>query len=408
MVSAAPAWSQANVQGQWQTLPYTMPINPVHAALLPSGKVLIVSGSGNVPSNPVLQAALWDPQTGTVTTQLVAWDMFCNGMVNLPDGRPFIVGGTLKYDPFFGLPRTAIYDWTTNSFTDAESMADGRWYPTATVLGDGRVLVFGGASETGSTNTTTEIYSVGAGFGAAHAAPWTPPPYPRMHLLPNGNVFYSGPTTVSAIFNPTTSTWTTNVATTNYGGTRTYGSSVLLPLTPANSYKPRVMILGGGNPATATTEIIDLSAATPAWMQGPNMSAPRIEMNATLLPNGKVLAIGGSTNDEDLATAALNADLYDPTSNTFSSAGTEAFARLYHSVSLLMPDGRVWVAAETRCAGRTRITWRFILRRICSMPMVALRRGRRSRAFLPRQSATAAAAHSQFKHPMRQVFRVSF
>ena len=344
MVSAAPAWSQANVQGQWQTLPYTMPINPVHAALLPSGKVLIVSGSGNLPSNTVLHAALWDPQTGTVTPQPVTWDMFCNGMVNLPDGRPFIVGGTLKYDPFFGLPRTAIYDWTTNSFTDAESMAHGRWYPTATVLGDGRVLVFGGMSETGSTNTTTEIYSVGAGFGAAHAVPWTPPPYPRMHLLPNGNVFYSGPTTVSSIFNPTNSTWTTNVATTNYHGTRTYGSSVLLPLTPENGYKPRVMILGGGNPATNTTEIIDLSAATPLWMQGPNMSAMRIEMNATLLPNGKVLAIGGSTNDEDLTTAALNADLYDPTSNTFSSAGTEAFARLYHSVSLLMPDGRVWVA----------------------------------------------------------------
>jgi hypothetical protein len=343
--------SQANVQGQWQTLPNTMPINPVHAALLPSGKVLIVSGSGNVPANTVLQAALWDPATGTITTQFISWDMFCNGMVNLPDGRPFIVGGTLQYDPFFGQPRTSIYDPTTNIFTDAESMADGRWYPTATVLGDGRVLVFGGTSETGSTNTTTEIYSVGAGFGAAHAAPWTPPFYPRMHVLPNGNVFYSGPTTVSNIFSPTTSAWTTNVATTNFGGTRTYGSSVLLPLTPSNNYKPRVMIFGGGNPATATTEIIDLSAATPTWTTGPSMSAPRIEMNATLLPNGKVLTLGGSLNDEDLATAALNADIYDPSTNTFASGGTEAFARLYHSVSLLMPDGTVWVAGGNPMRG---------------------------------------------------------
>jgi hypothetical protein len=350
-LGASSARSQANVQGQWQTLPYTMPINPVHAALLPSGKILIVSGSGNVPSNTVLQAALWDPSAGTISTQLVAWDMFCNGMVNLPDGRPFIVGGTLQYDPFFGLPRTAIYDPTTNIFTDAENMADGRWYPTATVLGDGRVLVFGGSSETGSTNTTTEIYSVGAGFGPAKAAPWTPPFYPRMHVLPNGNVFYSGPTTVSSIFNPTTATWTTNVATTTTGGTRTYGSSVLLPLTPANGYKPRVMIFGGGNPATATTEIIDLSATTPAWVQGPNMSAPRIEMNATLLPNGKVLTLGGSLNDEDLATAALNADIYDPATNTFSSGGTEAFARLYHSVSLLMPDGTVAVAGGNPMRG---------------------------------------------------------
>ena len=348
---APPTWPQANVQGQWQTLPYTMPINPVHAALMPSGKILIVSGSGNIPANTNLQAAVWDPNAGTVTTQPLTWDMFCNGMIHLPDGRVFILGGTLQYDPFFGQPRTAMYDPTTGGFTDQQSMADGRWYPTATELGDGRVLVFGGTSETGSTNTTTEIYSVGAGWGAAHAAPWTPPLYPRMHVLPNGNVFYSGSTTVSSIFNPTSSTWTTNVATTNYGGTRTYGSSVLLPLTPANAYKPRVMIFGGGNPATATTEIIDLSASTPKWVSGPSMSAPRIEMNATLLPTGKVLTLGGSLNDEDLATAATNADLYDPASNTFGPAGTEAFARLYHSVSLLMPDGTVWVAGGNPMRG---------------------------------------------------------
>jgi Domain of unknown function (DUF1929). len=87
-------------------------------------------------------------------------------------------------------------------------------------------------------------------------------------------------------------------------------------LTPANGYKPRVIIMGGGNPATPTTEIIDMSAATPKWVTGPPMSQPRIEMNATILPNGKVLAVGGSTNDEDVTTASLNADLYDPATNT--------------------------------------------------------------------------------------------
>jgi hypothetical protein len=101
------------------------------------------------------------------------------------------------------------------------------------------------------------------------------------------------------------------------------------------------MIMGGGNPSTNTTELIDLSAATPKWVFGPSMSQPRIEMNATILPNGKVLAVGGSLNDEDTSTASLNADLYDPASNTFSSAGNNAFARLYHSNSLLLPDATV-------------------------------------------------------------------
>ena len=78
---------------------------------------------------------------------------------------------------------------------------------------------------------------------------------------------------------------------------RHYGSAVLLPLLPP-SYTPKVMNFGGGNPATSTTEIIDLSAGSPSWTPGPNMSTGRIEMNAVILPNGKVLAEGGSVNNE--------------------------------------------------------------------------------------------------------------
>jgi len=114
--------------------------------------------------------------------------------------------------------------------------------------------------------------------------------------------------------------------------------------------------MGGGNPATATTELIDLSATTPMWQYGPNMSQPRIEMNAVILPNGKVLALGGSVNDEDTSTLSLNADLYDPDSNSFSSAGANASQRLYHSVALLLPNGTVWVAGGNPSRGRYNTT----------------------------------------------------
>src|SRR2546422_4438627 len=334
-------WAQVNLQGRWTTLPYLMPINPIHLALLNTGKVLIVAGSGNVATETNFRAAVWDPQAGTIVTQPVAWDMFCNGMVMLPDGRPFINGGTLQYDPFHGELKNAVYDPATGVFTDVQSMAHGRWYPTVTTLGDGRVMTFSGLTETGGTNSTVEIYTVGSGWSQEYPAGWTPPLYPRMHLMPNGNVFYSGSGTGSRIFNTTTNTWSAVVATTNYPNTRTYGTSVLLPLTPANGYRPRVIIFGGGSPATATTEIIDLAAAPMQWQSGPSMSQPRIEMNATILPNGKVLAVGGSTNDEDTATASKNADLYDPNTNSFSSAGANAYPRLYHSGSLLLPDGTV-------------------------------------------------------------------
>jgi hypothetical protein len=335
--------AQANVQGQWQTLTTQAPINPIHISLMHNGQVLIVSGSGNVLGNTNYMAGVWNPQTDTFTTQPVNWDMFCNGMIELPDGRPFIMSGTLQYDPFHGDPRTSSYNPATGTFVELQSMAHGRWYPTATTLGDGRVMVFSGLDENGNTNTTVEIYTVSSGWSQPYQAPWTPPLYPRMHLLPSGTVFYSGATTTSSIFNPANQVWTTGVATTNYSGTRTYGSSVLLPLTPANGYDPRVMIMGGGNPATATTEIIDLGASNPKWVYGPNMSAARIEMDAVILPTGNVLVLNGSVYDEEATTASLGADLYNTATNTFSSAGAGAYARLYHSGALLLPDATVLV-----------------------------------------------------------------
>src|SRR5262249_25514000 len=108
--------------------------------------------------------------------------------------------------------------------------------------------------------------------------------------------------------------------------------------------RPKVMILGGNSPATQTTEIIDLGTATPQWVSGPSMSQPRIEMNAVILPNGKVLALGGSTYDEDTGSLSLNADMLDPVAGTRSSAGANTSQRLYHSVALLLPDASILLA----------------------------------------------------------------
>lgn len=336
-----PVLAQAGTQGQWRTLSNQLPINPVHMTLMRTGQVLIVAGSGNVAAETNFQAAIWDPASETFLTQALSWDMFCNGMVTLHDGRIFVNGGNLQYDPFYGERRNAVFDPMTGLFTNVQNMARGRWYPTVTTLGDGRVMTFSGLLDTGGTNTSVEIYTVGSGWSQEFPAGWTPPLYPRMHLSTDGRVFYAGSTRSSRFFNPATGTWSAIVATTNFASSRNYGTSVLLPLTPANGYRPRVMILGGANPATATTEIIDLSAATPQWQFGPSMSQPRIQLNATILPNGKVLATGGSQNDEDAVTASRNADLYDPATNTFSSAGANAFPRLYHSNALLLPDATV-------------------------------------------------------------------
>ena len=83
-------------------------------------------------------------------------------------------------------------------------------------LGDGRVMTFSGLKETGGTDTAVEFYSADTGWGGEYIAPWTPDLYPWLHLLPNGKVFYAGAQTISKLFDPSTNTWNTNVATTNY------------------------------------------------------------------------------------------------------------------------------------------------------------------------------------------------
>jgi hypothetical protein len=336
-------------EGSWSTLPNLMPINPVHVGLLHTGKVLVVSGSENVAAQHDAEeyyGGVWDPATDTTEVQSVLWDIFCTGMAALPDGRFLITGGTNHYNPFYGESLATVFDPETEKFAQLENMADGRWYATSTILGDGSLMAFSGLDELRQTNDTVELYKVGTGWGPASVAPWEPPLYPRMHLLPNGTVFYSGPTASSGIFNPTTNVWTLNIAQTVLPSNRKGGASVLLPLRPATSYVPKVVIVGGSSPGSPTAEIIDLSATTPSWRNVAPMSIGRIRLNCVILPTGKMLALGGATVDEDPNFASLNADLFDPTTETWSPAGVAVYPRLYHSCALLLPDATVWVAGS--------------------------------------------------------------
>ena len=381
--------------GLWSTLSQTMPVNPVHAALLHTGKILIVSGSGNCPPQQAgcpqgpqypQGAALLDLSNNNISTMPTTWDIFCNGMSIMQDGRVLINGGTKGYGalavvgaqgdiPFTGLPNASIFDPSSESFIDISPTAHGRWYPTLTELNDGTMMTTSGLNDTdGTNNNTSEIWN---GQQWSAEIPGNPnitnfpgfrfPLYPRMHLLPTGHIFYSAPSSATLDFNPTSQVWTL-VAWTIYpgqndpNGERIYGSSVLLPLTPQNNYSPKVMIMGGDNPATNTTELIDLSPAgaqisaacptyAPCWVEGPAMSQSRVEMEATVLPNGKVLVDAGSAQDEDATTASLQADIYDPVSNSFSSAGGNAFPRLYHNIQLLLPDGTVLLAGGNPVQG---------------------------------------------------------
>ncbi len=335
-----PAVAQPNVDGQWSTLPYTTPVNPVHVSLMHDGKVLVIGGTQN---------AVWDPTSGTFTPLTTSLDLLGAGIAFLPDGRAILMGGTQGVG---GASSTVIFDPTTQSFTQAENMNAGRLSPTAIALSDGGTMVFGGLDGQGAPNGSVEIYDVGAGYAGPYPAPFTPSVAPRLHVLANGSVFMSGPDPSSRTFEPTQATWSNASSSTLFGNNRRYGSSVVLPLDPDRGYSAKIMLFGGNDQTgTDTVELIDLGTWPEVWVSAPSMSVPRTNMNAVLLPNGKILAVGGSTFYNDPATSHRNAETYDPATQTWTPSGTAAFDRLAGSTALLLPDATVWVAGTTTAGG---------------------------------------------------------
>jgi Domain of unknown function (DUF1929) len=89
--------------GHWSMLdvPAGMRVNAVHAALLYTGKVLIIAGSGNSVgafNAGKFESILYDPKTDKFKKLRTPTDMFCGGHAFLPDGRLLIAGGTRRYE----------------------------------------------------------------------------------------------------------------------------------------------------------------------------------------------------------------------------------------------------------------------------------------------------------------------
>ena len=342
-----------HITGTWKTLPYQMPINPISASLLPTGKVLIVAGSENDAKNSSKQseetyrAAIWDPSgtdKSSIAVQNLTYDVFCSGTAALADGRSLVVGGTSDYS-FTGESRASIFNPSTGKFAQTQNMMDGRWYATATTLGDGRVMAMSGLTQTGGVSTTVEIYDLknaGAGWNSPTSVPFGPPLYPHVFLLPNGKVFYTGQgwggsNANSWIFDPANGSWTVSAGTTMTVRWFVGHPAAAAPQLRSAGHELRRKAVPPPKRRKSSTSLWRPRRYTP----GPNMSTRRIQMNAVILPNGKVLAEGGSVNNEAPDTPGKTADLYDPITNTFSSAGTAAYSRLYHSTAILLPDATV-------------------------------------------------------------------
>jgi hypothetical protein len=216
-------------------------------------------------------------------------------------------------------------------------MNAGRWYPTNTTLGTGDILVLSGNIDNKvGANPLPQVWRVREGtWQSLIDAELILPLYPWMHLAPDGSVFCSGPgRTTRSLSTSENGSWTT-VANRQFGS-RSYGSAVLYD-------DGKVLVVGGGDPPTATAEVIDLTADTPAWSYTAPMTIPRRQLNATLLPDGKVLVTGGSSAPgfNEPRGAVLYAEQWDPATETWTELAEYTRYRGYHSTALLLPDGRV-------------------------------------------------------------------
>ena len=354
--------------GVWRLLENDSGVLAVHAALLHTGSVMFFAGSSNDPDRHAAHrygTALWHYPAPQVSRPDTPVDLFCCGHAFLPDGRLLAAGGTEQYDPFFGLRQAVVFDpaggpadpasptGTAGAWVAVPEMAGGRWYPALLPLADGRVLAVAGLDENNVLNLVPEIYADGAGWAVLPVSPhW--PMYAHLFLLADGRVFYSGGQYGDNNgVKPAVWDLGTNAAHDVPGlpaaGSRNQSASVLLP--PAQAQ--RVMIIGGGPydmhnqaGATGSTAIADLANAAPGYTPAAPLTMPRMHLCATLLPDRGVLVNGGAMMEESAVEAALAAEIYQPGTGTWTMAATSRVPRLYHSVALLMPDGKVITAGS--------------------------------------------------------------
>jgi chitodextrinase len=345
-VSAAVPVTFANATsdlGTWSGS-FPLPIVSVNAALLPNGNVLMYDGQSFS-----FNAQVWNPTTNTFTSVTAPSNIFCTGIEQLADGRVMVLGGH-NGAAHVGLTNINVFDPAANTWDQEPDMINPRWYPSATQLPDGHVIVMGGESTCNGCNVSvSELYDPATDLWTAVSnAPFTFPYYPHLFVLSDGRLFVPAAARapiVSQVLDLTARKWTAVGGPAVDGGS----SAMYMPdkvIKSGTSVDPDVAVV----PAATTTYVIDMSQTSPTWRQVGAMNFPRTYHTLTLLPDGTVLATGGGPDTTPLANAnaILPAEVWSPSTESWRTLASMHVPRLYHSLALLMPDGRVLVSGGGR------------------------------------------------------------
>lgn len=376
--------------GQWTTLTYRTqepngnPWAAAHSHMLHTGKVLLF------PEFDTNVTVLWDPANERIPdftypdNQPGAGEfLYCSGHAFISEGRLLAVGGGGN-EPTNAKNSAWIFDpddGTNGTWTMVgDTMDFNRWYPTVLNLGYPRVLIASGTQSSDSPEIYNEeedefVPVIGPPGNPTGAEYEMVERYPGLHLLPTGKILYthtgwghsgdeSRENTAYFEFTGTdTGQWTEMITNMNFPD-RTEGMSVqiLKPVDRAVEQEARVIVFGGGFPEDrggTKVEAINTAFLSPdtQWQSLNDMDVSRLHASAVLLPDGKVLVFGGAEHRSDGSGTMgfKNTQIFDPESDTFSTMDEMEFDRGYHTITVLLPSGKVMVSGGINGPNQTYI-----------------------------------------------------
>lgn len=354
----------ASGQGLWSSV-ITFPLVPAGAFLVPgSGEIITFAsyrtntygGSGNT------YTAIYNPATGSVTENDVInteHDMFCPGMSLDANGRAVITGGD-------DANKTSIFDPTTGAWTTGPLMQISRGYQATATLSDGRIFNIGGSWSGGRGGKNGEIYNPSTNAWSLL------PGCPVAPMLTNdaqgifrqdnhgwlfgwkqGSVFQAGPSAAMNWYG-TTGTGSQTSAGKRASDTDSMDGNAVM----YDAVNGKIFTAGGSTSyqdsnATSNVHLITIGTpnTTPTVATLTSMHFQRAFANSVVLPSGKVFVTGGQVYALPFSdnTSIMTPELWDPTTQTFTILPPHQKPRTYHSIALLMLDGRVFTGGGGLC-----------------------------------------------------------